>query len=73
MPYYIFELPAESKSKYIDSKEKYRDARELIRTLRKKSPDNDKVQFRMVFASTVAQAEILLSAPPKNGGIVGDD
>ena len=73
MPFYIFKISPDNEFKYLDVEEKYRAAREKVRAMRSAAPADDNYTYRMVFASTVAQGEKLLSTTNKDDKIVGDD
>jgi len=73
MPFYIFKISPSEEMHYIDSEEKYRAARDKVRALRSEAPADDNHTFRMIFASTVAQGEKLLTSSGKEDKIIGDD
>ncbi|MDJ0807761.1 MAG: decarboxylase [Gammaproteobacteria bacterium] len=73
MPFYIFKISPSEELEYIDSEEKYRSARDKVRALRSSAATGDKTTYRMIFASTVAEGEKLLSASEKDDKIIGDD
>ncbi|MEN8179399.1 MAG: decarboxylase [Pseudomonadota bacterium] len=73
MPFYIFKISPSEELEYIDSEEKYRAARDKVRALRSTAPADDDHSYRMIFASTVAQGEKLLSSSAQDDKIIGDD
>ena len=73
MPFYIFKISPSEELEYIDTEEKYRAARDKVRGLRNAAPAGDGHTFRMIFASTVAQGEKLLSSSNRDDKIIGDD
>ncbi len=73
MPFYIFKIFPENKLEYIDAEEKYRAARDSVRTLRREAMSDDNTTYRMIFASTVAQAKTLLTTSARDDKIIGDD
>lgn len=73
MPFYIFKISSSEAFEYLDSEEKYRSARDKVRALRSEAADDDNHTYRMVFASTVAQGEMLLTSSPHDDKIIGDD
>ena len=73
MPFYIFKISPNEELEYLDSEEKYRSARDKVQALRRAAAENDDHTYRMIFASTVAQGEKLLSSSAKDDKIIGDD
>jgi hypothetical protein len=73
MPFYIFKISPDNELEYLDVEEKYRAAREKVRGLRSSASADQNDTYRMVFASTVAQGEKLLSSTNTDDKIIGDD
>jgi len=73
MPLYIFKISPSDELEYVDEKEKYRQARDRVKALRKDNPIGSDATYRMIFASTVAQGEILLTSSARDDRIIGDD
>jgi len=73
MPFYIFKISPDDELEYLDAEEKYRPARDKVRRLRREAAADDPVSYRMVFASTVAQGEMLLTSKAHEERIIGDD
>lgn len=73
MPFYIFKISAEQNLEYLAEEEKYRPAREKVRSLRADHDAEDGTTFRVVFASSVGQAEKLLTPSETDDKIIGDD
>jgi hypothetical protein len=73
MPYYIFKISPNDELEYLDQDEKYRAARNRVRNIRNQKAADDNSTYRMVFASTVAQAETLLTTTAREDRIIGDD
>lgn len=73
MPFYIFKISQNEELEYLDAAEKYREARDKVRTLRKEAPEASTDIYRMIFASTVAQGEKLLTSSAHEDKIIGDD
>ena len=73
MPFYIFKVSPTNEFEYIDFEEKYRPARDRVRALRSEASTEDKSSYRMIFASTVAQGEKLLTTKTQDDKIIGDD
>lgn len=73
MPFYIFKISPSDELEYLDSEEKYRAARNKVRSLRNQTPADENHTYRMIFASTVAQGEKLLTSSAGDDKIIGDD
>lgn len=73
MPFYIFKVSASDELEYLDEEEKYRPARDKVKALRKESQTDSGTTYRMIFASTVAQGETLLTSSAQDDRIIGDD
>ncbi|MCU7935507.1 MAG: decarboxylase [Candidatus Thiodiazotropha sp. (ex Dulcina madagascariensis)] len=73
MPFFIFKISADNKIEYLDEEEKYRPAREKVRNLRASHAADDGATYRMIFANSVGQGEILLSPSEHDEKIIGDD
>lgn len=73
MPFYIFKISASDELEYLDEEEKYRPARDKVKALRKESQTGSGTTYRMIFASTVAQGETLLTSSAQDDRIIGDD
>ena len=61
MPFYILKISHNDELEYLDSAEKYREARDKVRALRSQAQIDENNTYRMIFASTVAKGEKLLS------------
>jgi hypothetical protein len=72
MPYFVYKISPPLILTHIETKDGYQEARTLVRGLRQGRPQEDGVQFRMVFAGTHAEAEKLLSRP-KDERVIGED
>lgn len=72
MPYFVYKITPSLKLTHIESKENYRDARALVRGLRLDKPEEQDIQYRMVFAQNQAEAEKLLSTP-RDDRVIGED
>lgn len=73
MPFYIFKISPSGELEHIDEEEKYRPARDRVKALRKENPTDSGTTYRMIFASTVAQGETLLTSSAQDDRIIGDD
>jgi hypothetical protein len=73
MPFYIFKISQDESLEYIDAEEKYRPARNKVRELRSQEPEDSSNTYRMIFASTIAQGEKLLTSSAHDDKIIGDD
>jgi len=74
MPFYIFKASPNGELEYIDEEEKYRPAREKAHRLRATAPADDQTTYRIIFASTQAQGEMLLTSKQAHDDrIIGDD
>ena len=73
MPFYIFKVSADNNLEYLDDEEKYRPAKEKVKNLRAAHLQDDGTTYRMVFANSVGQGELLLSATESSDKIIGDD
>lgn len=71
MPYFIYRITPENKLTSLGSKTNYRQAKEEVRQLRKNS-DTTGDDFRLMFASSEAEAEKLLLTP-REKPVQGDD
>ena len=72
MPYFIYRIHPPRKLEYVDTKDKFQDARTIVRSLRAEDASADPGSVRMIFAKNAAEAEKILSAPPKEG-VFGED
>ncbi|MES9831507.1 MAG: decarboxylase [Candidatus Thiodiazotropha sp. DIVDIV] len=74
MPFFIFKISPDQTLEYLDEMEKYQSAREKVRSLRASHQEDDGSTYRMVFAKSVGQGEILLTPSNTNEEqIIGDD
>jgi hypothetical protein len=73
MPFYIFKISADNSLAYLDEEEKYRPAKEKVKKLRAAHSTDDGASYRMIFANSVGQGELLLSATESSDKIIGDD
>ncbi|MCU7862867.1 MAG: decarboxylase [Candidatus Thiodiazotropha sp. (ex Lucinoma borealis)] len=73
MPFFVFKISADNKIEYIDEEEKYRPAREKVKKLRAAHNVDDGTTYRMIFANSIGQGEILLSPTESDNRIIGDD
>ncbi len=73
MPFFIFKIIGEKELEYLGEEEKYRPAREQVRELRAAHQAEEGASFRMVFAKSVGQAEMLLMNQEPDDKIIGDD
>lgn len=71
MPYFIYRITPENKLTNLGSNSNYRQAKEEVRQLRKSS-DTPGDNFRLMFASSEAEAEKLLLTP-REEPVQGDD
>jgi hypothetical protein len=73
MPFYIFKVSADNSLEYLDDEEKYRPAKEKLKKLRAAHSADDGTTYRMVFANSVGQGELLLSPTESSDKVIGDD
>ncbi|MEW8027218.1 MAG: decarboxylase [Candidatus Thiodiazotropha sp.] len=73
MPFYIFKVSADNSLEYLDEEEKYKPAKEKVKKLRAAYTQDDGVAYRMVFANSVGQGELLLSPTESSKKVIGDD
>jgi hypothetical protein len=73
MPFYIFKVSADNSLEYLDEEEKYKPAKEKVNTLRAAHAPDDGTTYRMVFAHSVGQGELLLSPSESSDKVIGDD
>jgi hypothetical protein len=73
MPFFIFKVAADHRLEYLDEEEKYRAAKEKVKQLRAAHTRDDGTTYRMVFANSVGQAELLLSPSDSGDKVIGDD
>jgi hypothetical protein len=73
MPFFIFRVAADQSLEYLDEEEKYRAAKEKVKKLRATHTQDDGTTFRMVFASSIGQGQLLLSASDSSDKVIGDD
>jgi hypothetical protein len=70
MPYYVFKVSPSRELQHLATLERYRDARAQVRDLRQVgAPD---VEYRLVFARQIGEAERLLSTP-RDERVIGED
>jgi len=72
MPYYVYKVLPSLRLTWIETKSQYRDARTLVRRLRQEQTSDEDAEYRMIFASSTAEAEKLLSRP-RDGRVIGED
>lgn len=70
MPYFVYKISPPRELLHIDTLDQYRDARDRVRALRRIG--ESEVEYRLVFASRIGEAERLLSAP-RDGRVIGED
>lgn len=73
MPFFIFKVASDHSLEYLDEEEKYRPAKEKVKKLRAAHTQDDGTTYRMVFASSIGQGELLLSASDSSDKVIGDD
>ncbi|MES9992743.1 MAG: decarboxylase [Candidatus Thiodiazotropha sp.] len=73
MPFFIFKVSADNSLEYLDEEEKYRPAKEKVKQLRAAQAEDDGTTYRMVFANSVGQGELLLSPTESTDKVIGDD
>jgi hypothetical protein len=73
MPFYIFKVAADNSLEHLGEEEKYRPAKEKVKQLRAAHTQDDGTTYRMIFANSVGQAELLLSPTESSEKIIGDD
>ncbi|MCU7891277.1 MAG: decarboxylase [Candidatus Thiodiazotropha sp. (ex Ustalcina ferruginea)] len=73
MPFFVFKISADNKIEYIDEEEKYRPAREKVKKLRAAHSEDNGTTYRMIFANSIGQGEIILTPTESNNKIIGDD
>ncbi|MEW8288943.1 MAG: decarboxylase [Candidatus Thiodiazotropha endolucinida] len=73
MPFYIFKVSADNSLEYLDEEEKYKAAKEKVNKLRAALVRSDDTSYRMVFANSVGQGELLFSPTESSERIIGDD
>jgi hypothetical protein len=73
MPFYIFKISADNDLEYLDEKEKYKMAKGKLKQLRAEHTEDDGTTYRMVFANSVGQGELLLAPTESSERIIGDD
>lgn len=73
MPFYIFKVSADNRLEYLDDEEKYKPAKEKVKKLRAAHSTDDGTTYRMVFANSVGQGELLLSTTESSDKVIGDD
>lgn len=73
MPFYIYKLSADNRLEYLDEEEKYRPAKEKLKKLRGAHSQDDGTTYRMVFANSVGQGELLLAPTQSSDKVIGDD
>ncbi|MET0002372.1 MAG: decarboxylase [Candidatus Thiodiazotropha sp.] len=73
MPFYIFKVSADNSLEYLDEEEKYKSAKEKVNKLRAAHALSDDISYRMVFANSIGQGELLLSPTESSERIIGDD
>lgn len=70
MPYFVFKIRPPRELSHIATVEKYQEARAQVRDLRSAAePD---VEYRMIFAKQMGEAERLLSMP-RDERVIGED
>jgi hypothetical protein len=72
MPYFVYKLMPPNGLDHIETKDRYQDAKNLVRTLRESASEEEKLNIRLIFANTNAEAEKLLLAP-REERVVGED
>ncbi|MES9827703.1 MAG: decarboxylase [Candidatus Thiodiazotropha sp.] len=73
MPFYIFKVSADNSLLYLDEEKKYKSAKEKVNELRAAHVRSDDTRYRMVFANSVGQGELLLAPTESSERIIGDD
>ncbi|MET0070333.1 MAG: decarboxylase [Candidatus Thiodiazotropha sp.] len=73
MPFFIFKVSADNSLEYLDEENKYRPAKEKVKKLRAEQTEDDGTSYRMVFANSVGQGELLLSPTESSDKVIGDD
>ncbi|MEW8508522.1 MAG: decarboxylase [Candidatus Thiodiazotropha sp.] len=73
MPFFIFKVSSDNSLEYIAEEEKYRPAKEKVKQLRATHALDDGTTYRMVFANSVGQGELLLSPTESTDRVIGDD
>ena len=70
MPYFVFKISPPRELSHIATVDKYQEARAQVRDLRSAAePD---VEYRMIFAKQMGEAERLLSTP-RDERVIGED
>lgn len=72
MPYFIYKIEEPIRLTHLGIEDKYKAARAQLRSLRQEDAATTGVEYRMVFAKSLGEAEKLLSTP-RDGRIIGDD
>jgi hypothetical protein len=70
MPYYVFKISPSRELQHLATLEGYRDARTQVRGLRQEAPPG--VEYRLIFARQMGEAERLLSLP-RDERVIGED
>jgi hypothetical protein len=70
MPYYVFELSPSRALQHLGTLERYKDARAQVRDLRQGGAPG--VEYRLIFARQIGEAERLLSTP-RDERVIGED
>jgi hypothetical protein len=73
MPFYLFKISTDKSLEYLDEEEKYKPAKERLKNLRAAHGQVDGTTYRMVFANSVGQGELLLSPTESSDKVIGDD
>lgn len=70
MPYFVYKIAANRELTHIITVDKYQAARAEVRARRQDAEPG--VEYRLIFATKLGEAEKLLSTPPDDR-IIGDD
>jgi hypothetical protein len=70
MPYYLYRIDPPRELKLLATHDQYREARARVRELRGQPEPG--VEFRLIFASQLGEAERLLSTP-RDERVIGED
>ena len=70
MPYYVFKISPPRELQHLATWDRFRDARTQVRDLREGGAPE--VEYRLVFAPQIGEAERLLSTP-RDERVIGED
>jgi hypothetical protein len=70
MPYFVYKISPPRDLEHIATLDQYRDARARVRALRQEGEIG--VEYRMIFAKQMGEAEKLLSQP-RDERVIGED